>query len=81
MFIRKDLPFDTRYSHLTQQLDLVKDRTLCINDPRGLRDGRARASTRPQELNVEDKLDVEDITATVERQADRVGQSHTALAV
>ena len=38
VFIRKDPPFDLPYSHLTQQLDLVKDRTLIVNDPRGLRD-------------------------------------------
>ena len=42
MFIRKDPPFDTAYAHLTQQLDLVKDRTLVLNDPRGLRDANEK---------------------------------------
>lgn len=36
IFIRKDPPFDTEYLHLTQQLDLVRERTLVVNDPRGL---------------------------------------------
>ncbi len=42
VFIRKDPPFDVDYLHLTQQLDLVKDRTLVINDPRGLRDANEK---------------------------------------
>jgi len=42
VFIRKDPPFDPAYAHLTQQLDLVKDRTLVINDPRGLRDANEK---------------------------------------
>lgn len=37
VLIRKDPPFDVAYSHLTQQLDLVKHRTLVVNDPAGLR--------------------------------------------
>lgn len=37
VFIRKDPPFDTAYLHLTQQLDLVAERTLVLNDPDGLR--------------------------------------------
>lgn len=37
IFVRKDPPFDTAYLHLTQMLDLVKDRTLVLNDPAGLR--------------------------------------------
>lgn len=42
VFIRKDPPFDPAYAHLTQQLDLVKERTLVINDPRGLRDANEK---------------------------------------
>ncbi|MBK7585404.1 MAG: glutathione synthase [Myxococcales bacterium] len=42
VFIRKDPPFDPAYAHLTQQLDLVKDRTLVLNDPRGLRDANEK---------------------------------------
>ena len=37
VFVRKDPPFDVHYLHLTQQLDLVRDRTLVINHPAGLR--------------------------------------------
>ena len=37
VLIRKDPPFDVAYAHLTQQLDLIKHRTLVVNDPMGLR--------------------------------------------
>ncbi len=37
VLIRKDPPFDVAYAHLTQQLDLIKARTLVVNDPQGLR--------------------------------------------
>ncbi len=37
VFVRKDPPFDVEYLHLTQELDLVRDRTLVVNDPAGLR--------------------------------------------
>lgn len=42
VFIRKDPPFDTNYLHLTQQLDLVKDRTLVVNDPAALREANEK---------------------------------------
>jgi glutathione synthase len=42
VFVRRDPPFDAEYMHLTQQLDLVKDRTLVVNDPRGLRDANEK---------------------------------------
>jgi glutathione synthase len=42
VFIRKDPPFDPPYVHLTHQLDLVKDRVLVLNDPRGLRDANEK---------------------------------------
>ncbi len=42
VFIRKDPPFDAAYVHLTQQLDLVKHRTVVLNDPRGLRDANEK---------------------------------------
>lgn len=45
VFVRKDPPFDTEYLHLTQQLDLVKDRTLVINDPQALRDANEKLFT------------------------------------
>jgi glutathione synthase len=42
VFVRKDPPFDTAYLHLTQQLDLVRERTFVLNDPRGLRDANEK---------------------------------------
>lgn len=42
IFVRKDPPFDTAYLHLTQELDLVKHRTLVVNDPAGLRDANEK---------------------------------------
>jgi glutathione synthase len=42
VFVRKDPPFDAAYLHLTQQLDLVKDRTLVLNDPSGLCDANEK---------------------------------------
>lgn len=42
VFIRKDPPFDSAYAHLTRQLDLVKQRTLVVNDPQGLRDANEK---------------------------------------
>jgi glutathione synthase len=37
VLIRKDPPFDVAYLHLTQELDLLKDRVLVVNDPAALR--------------------------------------------
>jgi glutathione synthase len=42
VFIRKDPPFDPAYAHLTHQLELVKDRVLVVNDPRGLREANEK---------------------------------------
>ncbi len=42
VLIRKDPPFDRNYLFLTQQLDLVRDRVLVANDPRGLRDANEK---------------------------------------
>lgn len=64
VLIRKDPPFDRAYLFLTQQLDLVSDRVLVMNDPRGVRDAneklfafnfpefmpRSLVSTSPQEI-------------------------------
>lgn len=41
-FIRKDPPFDAAYLYLTQQLDLLGDRTLVINDPSAVRDANEK---------------------------------------
>ena len=37
VLVRPDPPFDQHYLHLTLMLDLVEDRTLVVNSPRGLR--------------------------------------------
>ncbi len=42
VFIRKDPPFDSAYAYMTQQLDLVADRTFVFNSPRGLRDANEK---------------------------------------
>lgn len=42
VFVRKDPPFDPQYMHLTQQLDLVKARTLIVNEPSALRDANEK---------------------------------------
>jgi glutathione synthase len=42
VLVRKDPPFDAGYLHLTHQLDLVRERTLVVNDPRALRDANEK---------------------------------------
>jgi glutathione synthase len=42
VFIRKDPPFDTAYSYATLLLELLRDQTLVLNDPRGLRDANEK---------------------------------------
>ncbi len=42
VLVRKDPPFDTEYLHLTQQLDLIKDKTVVVNDPAALRDANEK---------------------------------------
>jgi glutathione synthase len=42
VFVRKDPPFDTDYLHLTHQLELARNDTLIINDPRALRDANEK---------------------------------------
>src|SRR5688572_28474309 len=42
VFIRKDPPFDRAYLYLTHQLELVKERTLVLNDPTALRDANEK---------------------------------------
>ncbi len=42
ILIRTDPPFDDEYSYTTQLLELVRGRTLVINDPRGLRDANEK---------------------------------------
>jgi glutathione synthase len=42
VFVRKDPPFDTAYHWLTLLLELVRGRTLIVNDPRGLRDANEK---------------------------------------
>ena len=40
--IRKDPPFDTAYLYGTLMLERVRDRTILMNDPRGLRDANEK---------------------------------------
>jgi glutathione synthase len=42
VMIRKDPPFDANYAYTTQLLEAVRDRTLVVNDPRGLRDANEK---------------------------------------
>jgi glutathione synthase len=42
VFVRKDPPFDSQYLYLTQMLEIVRSRTLVVNDPRGLRDANEK---------------------------------------
>ena len=45
VFIRKDPPFDQAYSYATLLLELLRDRTLVLNDPRGLREANEKLYT------------------------------------
>jgi glutathione synthase len=45
VFIRKDPPFDREYLWLTQILELLRGKTLVLNDPRGLREANEKLYT------------------------------------
>jgi len=45
VFIRKDPPFDQPYAHATLLLELLRGKTLMVNDPRGLRDANEKLYT------------------------------------
>jgi glutathione synthase len=45
VFIRKDPPFDRAYSYATLLLELLRGRTLVLNDPRGIRDANEKLYT------------------------------------
>ncbi len=42
LFVRTDPPFDSTYLYVTQLLEIVRDRVLVLNDPRGLRDANEK---------------------------------------
>ena len=42
VFIRKDPPFDIPYLYATLMLERARDRTVIVNDPRGLRDANEK---------------------------------------
>ncbi len=42
VFIRKDPPFDTPYLYATLMLERARDRTVIMNDPRGLREANEK---------------------------------------
>lgn len=45
VLIRKDPPFDVPYLYATLLLERVRDRTIVVNDPRGLRDANEKLYT------------------------------------
>src|SRR4030095_13100976 len=45
VFIRKDPPFDNMYLMATLLLERARNRTVLINDPRGLREGNEKLYT------------------------------------
>jgi glutathione synthase len=45
VLIRKDPPFDAEYLYVTLMLEKLRDRTLVLNDPRGLRDANEKLYT------------------------------------
>ncbi len=45
VFIRKDPPFDAAYLYATLLLERARDRTLIVNDPRGIRDANEKLYT------------------------------------
>jgi glutathione synthase len=45
IFIRKDPPFDSAYLYATLMLELVRGKTIIVNDPRGLRDANEKLYT------------------------------------
>ncbi|MCL2722865.1 MAG: glutathione synthase [Polyangiaceae bacterium] len=45
VLIRKDPPFDALYLYATQLLELARDKTVIMNDPRGLRDSNEKLYT------------------------------------
>lgn len=42
ILVRTDPPFDAAYAYTTQLLELVRDTTLIVNDPRGLREANEK---------------------------------------
>jgi glutathione synthase len=42
IFVRKDPPFDRNYLYATLLLERLRDRTLVVNDPRGIRDANEK---------------------------------------
>jgi len=45
IFIRKDPPFDAAYLYATLMLELLRGKTVILNDPRGLRDANEKLYT------------------------------------
>jgi glutathione synthase len=45
VLIRKDPPFDANYAYMTHLLELVRGKTLVLNDPQGLRDANEKLYT------------------------------------
>ncbi len=71
VFVRKDPPFDPAYSHATLLLELLRGRTLVINDPRGLRDANEKlyaltfSEWMPATIVTSDRATIHDFVAEV----------------
>src|SRR5262249_49835060 len=71
VFIRKDPPFDQAYLYATLLLEHVRDRTLLVNDPRGLREANEKLYAlnfpewTPPTLVSADRERIHDFVATV----------------
>jgi glutathione synthase len=71
VLIRKDPPFDAIYAYMTQLLELVRGRTLVLNDPRGLRDANEKlyalsfAKWMPKTLVTASQSQIRDFTKEV----------------
>jgi glutathione synthase len=71
VLLRKDPPFDAAYLSLTHQLDLVADRVLVMNHPRGVRDANEKmfafqfAEFMPRSMVTSDPAKILDFMARV----------------
>lgn len=75
VLVRPDPPFDADFVALTHLLELVRDRTLIVNDPRGLRD----ANEKLYALRFPDLVPATVITASTDRILRFVEERGTAV--
>jgi len=71
VFIRKDPPFDAAYSYASLLLELLRGRTVMLNDPRGLREANEKlyalcfAEHMPKTIVTNDRRAIHDFVAEV----------------